>query len=89
MTHAKEIKVGLKKAQTHLGKVINMVDDKEYCIDIMQQNLAIIGLLKSANQKMLADHLHNCFAKAMKTSNEARKKEMIDEILQLRRICGK
>ena len=89
MQHTKEIIVGLKKAQSHLSKIIKMIDDKEYCIDVMQQVLAIIGLLKSANQKLLADHLNNCFAKAMRTSNEARKKEMIEEILHLQKICGK
>ena len=47
MKETKEIIIGLKKAKTHLGKVIDMVESKEYCVDIMQQTLAIRGLLKS------------------------------------------
>jgi DNA-binding FrmR family transcriptional regulator len=92
MTNTKnnsEIVIGLKKAQSHLGKVIKMVEDKEYCVDIMQQIMAIIGLLKSANQKVLTNHLHNCFMNAFKGSNEARKKEMIEEILQLEKMNSK
>jgi len=89
MEHSKEIIIGLKKAQTHLGKVIKMSEEKEYCVDIMQQILAIIGLLKSANQKLLSDHLANCFAKAMKAGDEARKKKMIEEILQLEKMSNK
>jgi CsoR family transcriptional regulator, copper-sensing transcriptional repressor len=82
----KEILVGLKKAGTHLAKVIKMVEEKEYCIDILQQNLAVIGLLKSANNKLLERHLNSCFANVMKGTNEKRKQEMIDEILTISKL---
>jgi DNA-binding FrmR family transcriptional regulator len=81
--------INLKKAQSHLAKIIMMVEKNEYCIDIMQQNLAVIGLLKSVNQKLLEGHLKSCFSNAMKGSNEARKKEMIEEILQLEKMSNK
>ena len=76
----------LKKAQSHLNNVISMVDNKEYCIDILQQNLAVIGLLKSANGKLLERHLNSCFANAMQGTNEKRKREMIGEILALNKL---
>ena len=81
--------ISLKKAQSHLAKVIKMVEDKEYCVDIMQQNLAVIGLLKSVNNSLLEGHLKTCFTNVMKGSNEARKKEMIEEILRLGRMGNK
>jgi len=81
-----QILIGLKKARTHLAKVILMVEDGEYCVSIMQQNLAVVGLLKSANDKLLARHLSSCFMNAMKGTNEKRKQEMIDEILQLNKM---
>jgi DNA-binding FrmR family transcriptional regulator len=83
MEEDKQIIVALKKAQSHLGNVIKMVEEKEYCINILQQNLAVIGLLKSANDKLLARHLNSCFINAMKGTNEKRKQEMIDEILKI------
>ena len=86
MTEDKEIIIALKKAQTHLTNVIKMVENKEYCIDILQQNLAVIGLLKSGNNKLMARHLNSCFANAMKGTNEKRKQEMIDEILQINKM---
>lgn len=82
----KEITIALKKAQSHLGRVIKMVETKEYCIDILQQSLAVAGLLKSANQKILERHLNSCFANAMQGTNEKRKKEMIDEILKINKL---
>ncbi len=81
--------INLKKAQSHLAKVIEMVETKEYCIDIMQQNLAVIGLLKSVNNMLLEGHLKTCFTNAMKGSNEGRKKEMIEEILHLEKMNNK
>jgi DNA-binding FrmR family transcriptional regulator len=81
-----QILIGLKKARTHLAKVILMVEKGEYCISIMQQNLAVMGLLKAANDKLLARHLNSCFMNAMKGTNEKRKQEMIDEILQLNKM---
>jgi len=86
MIEEKEIVTALKKAQTHLGNVIHMVEEKEYCVDILQQNLAVMGLLKSANEKLLARHLNSCFANAMRGTNEKRKQKMIDEILQLNKM---
>lgn len=82
----KEITIALKKAQSHLGKVIKMLEDEEYCIDILQQSLAVSGLIKSANQKLLERHLNSCFVNAMRGTNEKRKKEMIDEILKINKL---
>lgn len=86
--HAKTM-INFKKAKSHLEKVIQMVENDKYCIDIMQQNLAVIGLLKSAHQQLMEAHLNSCFKNAMKTSNEKRKQEMIEEILKVSKIANR
>jgi DNA-binding FrmR family transcriptional regulator len=88
MQEDKEIIIALKKAHSHLGKVIQMVENKEYCIDILQQNLAVIGLLKSANNRLFERHLNSCFANAMKGTNEKRKKQMIEELLRINKVSS-
>jgi DNA-binding FrmR family transcriptional regulator len=85
----KKTVIALKKAKTHLEKIITMVEDGEYCIDIMQQNLAVIGLLKSAHQQLMAGHLNTCFKNAMQSKNEKRKQEMIEEILRVTKLLNK
>jgi len=82
----KEILISLKKAQSHLGNVIKMVKDGKYCIDILQQNLAVNGLLKSANEKIFSRHLNSCFITVMKGTNEKKKQKMIDEILKINKL---
>lgn len=82
----KQILIALKKAGSHLTNVIQMVENKEYCIDILQQNLAVIGLLKSANTKILNRHLNNCFKQAIKGTNKKQKQKMVDELLKINKI---
>ena len=66
-----------------------MVEEGEYCVDVMQQNLAVIGLLKSAHQMLMEGHLNTCFTNAMKSNNPDRHKKMINEILQVSKLLNK
>lgn len=84
-----KVLICLKKASSHIKKIIQMVEENQYCIDIMQQNLAVIGLLRSAHQKLMESHLNTCFQKAMKAKNKKKKKEMIKEILEVTKLFNK
>lgn len=81
--------INFKKARSHIDKIVKMLDDGEYCIDIMQQNLAVIGLLRSAHHMLMEGHLDTCFKNAMKTNNEERKQKMIAEILKVTKLSNK
>jgi len=81
--------INFKKAQSLISKIIKMIETNEYCIDIMQQNLAVIGLLKSAHQMLMENHLNTCFKTAMATKNEKRKQEMTQEILKVTKLLNK
>ena len=89
MVTKEEKLVNFKKAQSHIAKIIDMVDKGEYCINIMQQNLAVIGLLRAAHQKLMEGHLNSCFKTAMGTSNEKRKQEMTEEVLRVTKLFNK
>ena len=78
-----------KKARTHLDKILKMVEEGEYCVDIMQQNMAVIGLLKSAHQMLMEGHLNTCFKNAMKSNKPDRHQKMINEILQVSKLLNK
>lgn len=88
-TQKEKTLINFKKTQSLLAKITKMVENNEYCIDIMQQNLAAIGLLKSAHQMLMEGHLNSCFKNAMASKNEKRKQEMIDEILGVAKLCNK
>ena len=81
--------INFKKARSLLGKIIEMVKEDKYCIDIMQQNLAAVGLLKSVHQMLMENHLNTCLRKTFEFKNEKKKKEMIKEILKITKLASK
>ena len=83
------ILVNFRKAKSLTEKIIEMTGEGRYCIDIMQQNLAVIGLLKSAHQQLMANHLNTCFKNAMASKNEKIKQRMVEEILKVNKLAAK
>ena len=81
--------ISFKKAHSLTSKIIKMVEDGEYCINIMQQNLAVIGLLRSAHEMLMENHLNSCFKDAMVSKNEKKKKQMTAEILKVTKLFNK
>ena len=83
------IRIALKKASSHINTVDKMIDEDEYCIDIIQQLKAVHGLIHSAMGRTLELHLSSCFKKGMESSSEKKKRELIDEIIKVTRITNK
>ncbi len=73
----------MKKAQTSLNKVMKMIEEDRYCIDVIQQSLAVIGLVKAANINLLESHVDCCIKKACISG---KKKEIDDKMNELIRV---
>ena len=89
MTQKEKAVINFKKAESLLSKIIKMTQNNEYCVDIMQQNMAAMGLLRSAHHMLMENHLNTCFKRAMETKNEKKKREMIAEILRVANLLNK
>ena len=85
----KKTLINFKKAQSSVAKITKMIEAGEYCINIMQQNLAVIGLLRSAHQQLMEHHLNSCFKGAMESKSPAKKQQMTKEILQVTKLFNK
>ena len=57
-----------------------MVEVDEYCIDILQQSLAVQAALKRADEEILADHLTHCVKEAL---SDEEKDKQLKEILEV------
>ena len=88
-THKQKAEIALKKASSLLIKIQTMMEDGKYCIDIMQQNLAVIGLLKSAHHSLMENHLEGCVKTALSSGSAEKKRAMIEEILLVSKIANK
>jgi len=73
----KVVKKYLNLVKGQVEGILRMVEDDRYCIDISNQLLASIALLKKANQIVLKAHLDSCVKNNL--SEEGQKK--IDEII--------
>lgn len=81
--------IAFKKARSHIDKILQMLEEGKYCVDVMQQNLAVIGLLKSAQNQLMEGHLNSCFLNAMSAGTAKKKQMMIDEILAVSKFANK
>lgn len=70
----------LKIARGHLEKVISMMENDEYCIDVMHQMQAVESGLKETGNLLLENHLKSCVADAI---SKGHKDEAITEIMQV------
>ncbi|WKZ30532.1 MAG: metal-sensitive transcriptional regulator [Candidatus Dojkabacteria bacterium] len=82
----RQASIALKKARTHISKVLTMIEDDQYCVDVLQQIRAVEGLLKSASEKVLKNHMQTCFAEGMSTHDKKRKEILIQEVLDVVKI---
>jgi len=80
MKSTQDITPRLKIARGHLDKVIEMVERGKYCINVLQQSIAVQNALKRADEKILSRHLQICVKKAL--SNEEKDKQ-VTKILEV------
>jgi CsoR family transcriptional regulator, copper-sensing transcriptional repressor len=73
----------LHYAEGHLKAVSKMVDSDAYCLDIINQNHAVIEALRKINQLILSGHLGVCAWDAVHSKNTSKRKKAISELVKL------
>ena len=72
----------LKTARGQLDGVMKMIEEERYCIDISKQLLALISLLRKANESILKSHMETCVKEAVDTGDIETKIKEIEELLE-------
>ncbi len=70
----------LKTVGGQIDGLIKMVEDDRYCIDISNQVMASISILKNINKEVLSAHLNHCVYEALKNDDPEDAKEKLAEI---------
>jgi DNA-binding FrmR family transcriptional regulator len=70
----------LKNAEGHLHGVIRMVEEGQYCIDVIRQIQAVQSALNKATTLILEDHLNSCVITAIRGENSAERERVLQEI---------
>ena len=75
--------VALRRIEGQVRGVQRMIEERKYCIDILNQIYAVKGALSRIEDKILKKHFRNCVTEAVIGSSEKEKQQKIDEILKL------
>jgi len=73
----------LRRIEGQVCGVQRMVDEKKYCIDILNQIAAVKGALSTVEKRILERHFQHCVKDAMKSESETATSEKIAEIMDL------
>jgi len=75
--------IALKRIEGQVRGVQGMIENRRYCIDILNQIYAIKRALGRVEEKILHKHFEHCVTEAVKGTSEKEKQLKLDEILKL------
>jgi DNA-binding FrmR family transcriptional regulator len=82
--HKKSALNRLKTVRGHLDGVIRMVEEEQYCPDIMKQISALQGSLEGVNRILLQNHVETC---VLEHVQHGRSDQVVDELLETLRYA--
>ncbi len=74
ITHRYQISLG------HLKKVLQMVEEDQYCIDILHQSQALRKAIEETENLIMENHLQSCVADDIKKGED---KKAIAEVMSV------
>lgn len=79
----KDNMVALRRIEGQVRGIQRMIEDRKYCVDILNQIHAVKGALSRVEEKILQKHFQHCVSTAMTGSSEREKQQKLDEVLKL------
>ena len=76
----------LATIEGHLKGIRRMVEDDQYCVDVLKQSYAVERALKKFEAAMLESHIANCVPTGFREGRDA---EMVRELAELFELSRK
>jgi DNA-binding FrmR family transcriptional regulator len=73
----------LKSIEGHVRGIERMVEDDQYCIDILNQTSAIYKALEKVDVMILENHMETCVTTAIRSDDPVERERVIRELLAL------
>ncbi|MBK9944058.1 MAG: metal-sensitive transcriptional regulator [Kouleothrix sp.] len=83
METKQQLRNRLKSIEGHVRGIERMVEDDNYCVDIIKQALAVQRALEKFNSIVLERHLEGCVTTAIRSDDAGERERVISELLQL------
>lgn len=75
--------VALRRIEGQVRGIHKMIEEKRYCIDILNALGAVAGALQKVEADILRDHLRGCVMSAAVGNSKKEKEAKLEEIHQL------
>ncbi|MCG6986598.1 MAG: metal-sensitive transcriptional regulator [Gemmatimonadetes bacterium] len=79
----------LKSVEGHVRGIERMVDEGVYCVDIVNQIVAVQRALKKVSGLVLDRHLHSCVTTAIKSDDDESRERVLTELMEVFEANGK
>lgn len=79
----------LKSAEGHIRGIARMVEEDAYCVDVVNQIVAVQRALKKVSGLVLDRHLHSCVIHAIRGDDTQAKERVLGELLEVFEATGK
>ena len=83
MVENQEIIRRLKTAEGHLRGIQRMLDEGEYCIDVIRQIQAVQSALNKVSSQILDRHLNSCLVTAVQGDDPSERERVLKEIIDV------
>jgi DNA-binding FrmR family transcriptional regulator len=70
----------------HLAGIRRMIEDDQYCVDILKQTYAVRRAIEKMEAMLLDAHLHSCVVEGIA---DGRRDQVIDELVALYALANK
>ena len=79
----------LKSVEGHVRGIERMVEDGAYCVDVVNQIVAVQRALKKVSALVLERHLHSCVTRAIQGDDPQSRERVLEELLEVFEANGK
>jgi DNA-binding FrmR family transcriptional regulator len=84
MSHAKEEALKrMKSISGHVKGIERMLENDQYCIDVIKQIQAVEAALSKVSTLLLEGHLHSCVITAIQGEDVHERERVLTEITQV------
>jgi len=79
----------LKTIEGHVKGVTRMVENGDYCIDVIRQIQAVQAALNKVTTQILDEHLNSCVITAIRGDDPQERERVLKEIAEIYEHAGK
>jgi len=76
----------LNYIEGHLAGIRRMIDEDQYCVDVLKQTYAVRRAIEKMEGLLLDGHLHTCVVEGVR---EGREEQVVGELLQLYELANR